>query len=129
MTGWLFRSTGYQGNLDSSSRLITFKSYLIFFPQVIWRTDDRFITLVNFMTYFTFFHIIISLFLPQLVYLFCHISCYDSFQISFITLSLIFKKFFEISKFSKKLSSKFINCSATVKVYTEKNLVSYFFWF
>ena len=45
---------------------------LNFFPQVIWRTDDRFITLVNFLTYFIFFHIIISLiftstglFIPQ----------------------------------------------------------------
>ena len=67
---------------------------------------------------------ILCLFLPQLFCLFCHISCYDSFQFSFITLSLIFKKVFEISKFSKKLSSKFNNSSATVKVYNEKNVVS-----
>ena len=42
--------------------------------------------------------LILFLFLPQLDSLYCHISCYDSFQFSFITLPLIFEKFFELSK-------------------------------
>ena len=46
-----------------------------------------------------------------------------------MTLYLSFWKLLKVSEFSKKLSYKFVNCSAPVKIYTERDKVSLFWIF
>ena len=47
-------------------------------------------------------------------------------SVLFYHLSSIFEKFFEFCETSKKLSFKFVNYSTSVKVFTEKDIVSLF---